>query len=369
MKKIYIAATEQNDGKTTLAIGLFCAAKERGIKAAFIKPIGQRYVEENGKNADEDAVLFKNALGVNGEIAAISPVTIPRGFTQEYIFNRDPGRIIESIKEAFTEISKGHELVIIEGTGHAGVGSVLDASNARVAKELGADCILTSKGGVGRCIDALALNKALFNCEGVECIGAVINKVYKEKYDKLKPVLKQGLQNIGLSCLGVVPYTRELTYPQVGLVKKNLNLDVLSGEECFGNLVKSTIVAAMEPENMVEYIKQGTLVIVPGDRVDNIITAINAHLMDVETAANSKISGMILTGGLIPQKAIVSLLSRVHVPVLLSSDDTATTSNKLDNLTVKLGPEDQEKLATTRELIEGNVNVDIILDTYHYRAQ
>ncbi|HNV23420.1 MAG TPA: DRTGG domain-containing protein, partial [Candidatus Omnitrophota bacterium] len=60
--------------------------------------------------------------------------------------------------------------------------------------------------------------------------------------------------------------------------------------------VKSTIVAAMEPHNMIHYLKDGTLVLTSGDRVDNILLAVSSHLMSGGTGFH--ISGIILTGGL-----------------------------------------------------------------------
>ncbi|HOU36808.1 MAG TPA: AAA family ATPase, partial [Candidatus Omnitrophota bacterium] len=44
MKKIFIAATKQNDGKTTVSLGLISNFQQKFKKVAFIKPIGQRYL-------------------------------------------------------------------------------------------------------------------------------------------------------------------------------------------------------------------------------------------------------------------------------------------------------------------------------------
>ncbi len=362
MKKIYIAATQQHDGKTSLSVGLFLAAQKRGLKACFMKPVGQRYLLEDGAKVDEDAVLFKKALSAQGNLSRLSPVTIPRGFTEEYIFNRHPESIMGPIKDAFEEISAGMDIAIIEGTGHAGVGSVLDASNAAVARLLGADCIIAARGGIGRCIDEVALNTALFRQEGVECLGVVINKVYEEKYERLQRILAQGLGNIGTRCLGIIPFRAELTYPTVELVRKELGFEVLSGEDYMDKRVKNTIVGAMEPQNMVGYLKNGSLVVVPGDRVDNIVTSINAHLMHKE-ASTPQIAGLLLTGGLVPHLSIVNLLCRVDVPVLLSKDDTATSAYKVKELVAKIGPDDHEKLETTRQLVEQYVDIQQILQT------
>jgi len=359
MKRIYVAATQQHGGKTTIALGLYVTAKQRGYKAGFIKPVGQRYLVEEGVEVDEDAVLFKRALTADGALKSLSPVTIPRGFTEHYIFHRDPAQIRQSIREAFAEVSAGKDVVIIEGTGHAGVGSVIDASNAAVAKMLQADCIIVSGGGIGRSIDEICLNRALFEREGVRCLGAIINKVYEEKYDKVERAVRQGLEAMGIACLGVVPYRAELTYPTVAQLKDELGLELLCGEAYLGNKVRHILVGAMEPQNMLGYLQDGCLVVVPGDRVDNIVTSINVHLLKL-LGARLQIAGLLLTGGLIPHLSIVNILRQVDVPVVLSEQDTATAAYTARQLVAKITPRDVDKIALAVELISRHVDLDTI---------
>jgi len=357
MKKLYVAATEQHAGKTCISLGLYLSAQERGYSPCFIKPVGQRYVVADGQEVDEDAVLFKRALKAEGNIKDLNPVTIPRGFTQHYIFNRDPGRTCGEVLEAFRRLDKGHDLAIIEGTGHAGVGSVIDASNAEVAKLLGASCVIVSGGGIGRCIDEIALNRALFERAGDPLIGAIINKVYEEKYDRVSAAVRQGLANLGIDCLGVIPYRRELTYPTMLQIKEELGLEVLCGQDYLGNKVRSIIVAAMAPQNAVTYLEDGCLVIVPGDRIDNILASINAHLMR-GMEAGPEISGLLLTGGFVPHLSIVNILCQVDVPVLLSEADTASSAFQVESLVAKLTERDADKIELAAELVRKWVDVD-----------
>lgn len=361
MKKIYVAATQQHDGKTTVSIGLYQAARERGLSACFIKPVGQNYLLVDGVKADEDAVLFKDALRAEGDIGKLSPVTIPRGFTEEYIFDRHPEKIRTSIEEAFASLTTGKDVAIIEGTGHAGVGSVIDASNAEVAHLLEARCLMIAGGGIGRCIDELALNRALFREQGVPLVGAVINKVYKEKYEKINRAVRQGLKNVGIPCLGIIPYMKELTFPTVRQIRQQLHLEVLSGEDYLENRATQILVGAMEPQNMVTYIRDGSFVVLPGDRVDNIVISINAHLMG-ERSATPRLSGILLTGDLTPDENIIQLLRQVDVPVLLTGQDTATAAYRVRKLVAKITPADDQKLALAGHLIQNHVDLDAVLE-------
>ncbi len=361
MKKLYVAATEQHAGKTSVSVGLYRAAVERGMRTCFIKPVGQRYVIEEDEEVDEDAVLFKRAFEAGGAIKMLSPVTIPRGFTTDYIFDRDPERIRRPIREAIATLEADHDLAIVEGTGHAGVGSVVDASNAQVARMLNARCIIISGGGIGRCIDELTLNRALFCEQDVEIIGAVINKVYAEKYDKVSSAVRQGLQNQGLRCLGVIPYREELTYPTMADIQEEFGLEVLCGGTYLRNSVRDIIVAAMMPQNMLNYLTDGSLVVVPGDRVDNIIASVNAHLMR-ERGSAPEVAGLILTGGLMPHLSVVNILCEVDVPVLLTDLDTATAAFRVRSLVPKLTARERDKVALAEQVVRQYVDTEFIFD-------
>jgi BioD-like phosphotransacetylase family protein len=362
VKKLYVAATQQHDGKTTVCVGLYIGARRRGYRACFIKPVGQRYLVEDGVKADEDAVLFKKALMAVGALQSLSPVTIPRGFTEEYIFNRRPEAIRRQILDAFHDVAAGSDMAIIEGTGHAGVGSVIDSSNAQVARLLGADCVIVAQGGIGRCIDEICLNLALLEKEGVRCLGAIINKVFEEKYDKVSRAVRQGLANAGVPCLGVIPYCTELTYPTVAQLRDELGLEALCGEAYVGNKVHSIIVGAMAPQNMIGYLKDGSLVVVPGDRVDNVVISVNAHLMS-RGGGGPRIAALLLTGGLIPPLSIVNMLSQVDVPVLLSEEDTATAAYRARELVAKITPRDADKIDLAEKLVAENVDLEGLFGT------
>ena len=357
MKRVYVAATRQHDGKTTVSLGLYKAACERGYRTCFIKPVGQRYVEVGAEQVDEDAVLFKRALLAEGAIKSLSPITLPRGFTSRYIFDRRPETVQGPILDAMDSLAREHDLAIIEGTGHAGVGSVIDASNAQVARLVEARCLMVVEGGIGRCIDELCLNRALFDQTGVPVIGAIINKVYQEKYDRISATVRQGLANNGIECLGVIPFHRDLTYPTMLQVLEELGCEVLCGGVHMGNRVKDIVVAAMSPQNMIRYLTDGCLVIVPGDRVDNILASINAHLM-TERGSAPRIAGMLLTGGFVPHLSIVNILCEVDVPVLLAECDTATASFDVRSLVPKITERDADKISLAERTVREHVDVD-----------
>lgn len=361
MKKIFIAATKQNDGKTTVALGLIFNMMSKFEHIGFIKPIGQRYLEEDGLKVDEDSVLIERTLetcGIKCGIKDMSPIAVERGFTERYINQPDKAALTEQIKASFEHIAKGNEVVIIEGTGHAGVGSVFDHCNATVAKLLGSKVILISSGGIGRPIDEIVLNKALFDKEGVELAGVIINKVLPEKFKKIDKLVRAGLKRKGIEVLGVMPYNPMLSSPTIEQIIEETKFQLLIGANNLKNRVEHILVGAMEPHNAINYIKNNSLIITPGDRGDIILTVLSLHLM--KKNENGNIAGIVLSGGLIPEKTIMDLVKESGIPMLLAKNDTYTVASQIHDLTVKIRPAEKEKIDMVIKMVKEYVDVDKI---------
>jgi hypothetical protein len=358
VKKIFIAATKQNDGKTTISLGLICNFQNKFKKVGFIKPIGQRYLEEEGLKIDEDSLLIEEVCGIKCGLKDMSPIAVEKGFTEKYIARPDRQSITGQIKESFRRVSKGNALVIIEGTGHAGVGSVFDHSNATVAKLLGSKVIIISSGGIGRPIDEIVLNKALFEREGVKVLGVIINKVLPAKFEKINSLVRKGLERKGISVLGVIPYNPMLSRPTIEQILEETDFELLCGRDYLERFISQVIVGAMEPHDAIKYIVNDSLMITPGDREDMIMTALGCFREGDEKKL--KVSGVVLSGGITPDAPIMNLLSKAQVPVLLSKSDTYYVATTVHDLTVKIRSRDTDKINAVIKLIKDNVDLDKI---------
>src|SRR3982750_1618325 len=183
--RVFIAATRQNDGKTTTSLGLLSALQKVYPRVGYIKPVGQRFVEIEEQKIDEDTVLMDRVYRLNCPLVDMSPIAVEPDFTRKYLQSSSNDGLTKKIVKAFDRVAWEKDFVLCEGSGHAGVGSVFDLSNARVAKILGAKVVIVSGGGIGKPIDEVSLNQALFEKEGVEIIGVFLNKETKEKLNQL----------------------------------------------------------------------------------------------------------------------------------------------------------------------------------------
>src|SRR5579871_6326792 len=226
--RVFIAATRQNDGKTTTSLGLIAALQRVYPRIGYIKPVGQRFVSIEEQKIDEDTVLMDRVYRLNCPLVDMSPIAVEPDFTRKYLQSSNNDALVRKIKKAFDRVAWEKDFVLCEGSGHAGVGSVFDLSNAQVAKTLGAKVIIVTQGGIGKPIDEVSLNQALFEKEGVEIIGVILNKVLGEKVDFITEFARRGLKRKGLELLGVIPHQQVLSNPTVELIREELKAELLN---------------------------------------------------------------------------------------------------------------------------------------------
>jgi len=353
-KNIFIAATRQNDGKTVISIGLFLAIKKYINKIGFIKPVGQKYLVIDGKKVDKDAVLIKKIANLDDELEDMNPVAVEEGFTRQYLDNPNKEYFENKIRESYKKISEGKDFVIIEGTGHAGVGSIFDLNNATVASLLNSPVIIISIGGIGKPADEICLNLPLFREKNVSVKGVIINKVIEEKKGTIEKYLKKFFSKINLNLLGLIPYIPYLTEPSLLQICEAVNGKIISGFDKMKEKIKNVVVGAMTPRHALDYFKPNSLLITPGDREDIILAALSISTQNL-------IKGIVLTGGLYPHKTILDLIKKYDFPTIIASDGTYEVASRINELVVKLTEDDIDKIEIAKKLIEENVNIEEIL--------
>jgi uncharacterized protein len=374
VRHLYLAATGQNRGKTTASLGLLDGFRRKGLRTGFLKPVGQRTVIEEGQPADEDAVLMKAIFGLPEPYPVMSPVHIPRGFTKAYIAGQvveDLGARIRTAHAAFAD----HDILMIEGTGHAGVGAVIGLSNAVVAQMLGAPAVIVSEGGVGRPIDEIVLNASHFSSYGVPVAGAIVNKVRVDEQPGIEETLRRGLERHGIPLLGVLPYRPILSNPTLGMVLEGVSGRVIHQGPDLDRVIEGVAIGAMEPHHMLTRVGPGTLVIVPGDREDVILTLTTAHLAGraeppsvtalvdetpgaVAAGPEGAAIGILLTGGYLPRPEVLDGIRHAGMFAAAVDEDTYTVASEVHDLLVKTHPADAEKIELIKALVWEFLEID-----------
>ena len=237
-------------------------------------------------------------------------------------------------------------------------GSVFDLSNAQVARILDAKVIIVTQGGIGKPIDEVCLNQALFEREGVEVIGVILNKVLGKKVDYITDFARRGLERKGLQLLGVLPHQRILSSPTVETIREQLKAELLNGAGDLRLLVEDVVLGAMGAQNAMSFFRRGVLFITPGDREDLVLAACTG----LDTHPADRMAGIILTGNLRPSPSVLNVIRSMPIPVLLAAQDSYEVASEVHDLTVKTRPADAEKISIIRNLIATNVNVPRIVE-------
>src|ERR1035437_1263063 len=308
--RVFIAATRQNEGKTTVSLGLIAALQQHFPLIGYIKPVGQRFVEIEEQKIDEDIVLMDAVYRLNCPLVDMSPIAVEPAFTRKYLESANNEALVKRIQDAFDRVAWEKDFVLCEGSGHAGVGSVFDLSNAQVAKTLGCKVIIVTQGGIGKPIDEVCLNQALFEKEGVEIIGVIINKVLEKKIPEIARFVGRGLKRKGLELLGVIPHQQMLCNPTVDLIREELHAELLNQPPTLDTLVDDVVVGAMGAHNAMEFFKRGVLVITPGDREDILLAACTG----IDGQSSEKMAGIVLTGGLRPGARGFKVIQTMQIP-------------------------------------------------------
>jgi BioD-like phosphotransacetylase family protein len=367
MRHLYLAATGQNRGKTTTSLGLLDLFIGEGLRTGFMKPVGQRtIVDETGVPADEDAVLVKAVYGLPEPMTVMSPVHIPRGFTKAYIAGEvveDLGARIESAHATFVDEK---DVLLIEGTGHAGVGAVIGLSNAAVAARLGAPAVIVSEGGVGRPIDEIVLNVSHFTAHGVPVAGAIVNKVNVDTQPGIAAILEKGLALHGIPLLGVIPYRPILSNPSLAMIVEGTRAEVLLPGPDLDLVIGGISVAAMEPHHVLQHVLGRRIVIVAGDREDVIVALARAHRAEARRPAvirgevEPATVGFVLSGYR-PRPAVVDEIRRADLFACFLDEDTYQVASDVHDLLVKTHAADAGKIAMIKSIVAASLDAGQML--------
>lgn len=359
-KRIFIAATRMNDGKTTTSLGLYSALNDGEKKIGYIKPVGQRFVDINGEKIDEDSYLLTETFDVSVPIQAMSPIVVDKDFTKDYLDDSTSiyPKIVNRLCRSFDRAAYEKDYIIIEGTGHAGVGSVFDLSNAEVAKILNAKVIIVASGGIGRPIDEIALNQALFEKAGADIIGVIINKVQTDKIDFIKHYCGEALNKMNLKLLGVIPENTKLSEPSLSQIIHEINGECLNRTNNIqSKKIKKVVIGAKTGLSTIDDIEEGTLIISSGDREDIIQPCIKSNKA-------SMLSGIILTNAIKPNDSTLADIQASEIPFILSNDSSYSVISRINKMNIKTQPHDFDKISIIKEILKSNIDLTEIEEAF-----
>ncbi|MCK5786699.1 MAG: AAA family ATPase [Candidatus Sabulitectum sp.] len=354
---LYIAGAGKDAGKTTLSLGLleeFRKVLPDGV--AFTKPLGQKTTLVEGEQVGQDSWLVDSALDMGLSLDNSAPFTTSRGAASRFIKLGEPSDLPGRVRRAYKTLSRKGRMVVVEGTGHPGVGCVFDMSNARVAKILGTPVILVLDGGIGSTIDRFSLCASMFHEQDVQVLGVVINRIIPGKVDSVKDLLGKWFGERNIPVFGYIPYEDSIARPSLGLIQKAL------GAEAVVKIKNSTPVAGHLTAfgSAEEVLRQ----VGKNPRRSLLVDHTRPDILDalvVSRISGEKGPGAVIVCGGEPDPRRVEAFKATEIPLYVTSQDLEQSAGKLSQKIFKVEPHEEEKIRRIVELVATHVDTDSIL--------
>lgn len=357
-KKVFIAATGQNCGKTTVSVSLMHLARQKYERVGFIKPLGPKIEKYGDLMVDMDAVLIAKTYGIEEDIALMNPVSLHKNFTREYLSGKMNCRDLKrKIVEAVEVLDKKYDFLIIEGAGHGGVGSVVGLSNACVASTLGAPVIIVTESGIGSTIDAVHLNLALYEKEEADVRMVLVNKILAEKREKILGFLQKGFPGRTIQVAGGFNYSPILANPTLGHISKLLKLPLHGDPEGRSRIIHNIQLGAASSQRVVDALLESTIMIVTSSRDELIVTLSSLYHIP---AYKEKIIGMVIAGHVPVSEITQQILDDSNIPYIRVHETTADIFSTLMEDVAKITVEDQEKINWIQANAENEIDFETI---------
>lgn len=352
-KAIYITTNEPHSGKSTVTLGMMSMLIGKATKVGYFRPIIED-TEDDKIDSHIQTVIDYFKLNIPYEDAYA--ITKSKLIKEKNSGNIDS--VIDLIIEKYKALEDKFDFVLVEGTSFSGEGTAIELDiNVLIAKNLGIPVTIVGSGenkSIEELVDTLNLTYNTFKEKDVEVISIIANKVLAEDKDLINIKLKNTFSEDILKF--EIPVVKGLDSPTFMEIVKELDGKLLFGEKNVNNPVESFSVGAMQLRNYLQHITEKGLVITPGDRADIILGALLAN----QSANYPSVSGIILTGGIVPEDTIMKLIegSSDIVPVASVEDGTYLIANRIGAIKSKIYADNIQKIETSIQVFQKYVNLE-----------
>jgi len=352
-KAIYIATSEANSGKSIMVLGLMRMLLGKIAKVGYFRPIIDDV--KKGKTDNHIKTVISH-FDLN-----IKPTEAFAFTGSEFINKYKEGKedeIIDTIIKKYKTIEENNDFVLVEGTDFSGKGISIELDiNILIAKNLGIPTLIVSSGvdkTLDEFIDGLHLTYNSFKEKEVEVLAVVANKIQEENIEVVRKGIESDLPKNVL--IDVIPLITSLSNPTIKEIVKAIDGEILFGEEYVNNQSASFTVGAMQLRNYLTHLVDNCLIITPGDRADIILGALQANV----SSNYPSISGIVLTGGLKPEKPIVELIDGLSqiIPIVSVKEGTFAVANKIGNVRSHMYADNKQKINNSLHSFDAYVKVD-----------
>jgi phosphate acetyltransferase len=354
-KAVYIATSDHNSGKSIITLGLMSILIGKTAKVGYFRPIIEDFIDGEQDNHIETVLSYFNLDIKFEEAYAITKSKLIKKKNKGKI-----GEVLDLIIEKYKKLEERFDFVLVEGTSFTGEGTSIELDlNVLIAKNLGIPTMIIGS-GVGKTleelVDSLYLVYDSFKIKEVEVLSVFANKVQSENIELVTQGLQKSLPANVL--INTIPLISSLNNPTMQEIVNRLDAKVLFGNAYLNNEIGHYSVGAMQLHNYLVHLNDNALVITPGDRSDIILGALQAN----ESANYPTISGIILTGNIIPEESILKLIEGLSaiVPIIAVDGGTYNITNKIGSIKSEIYANNTHKIETSITTFEKYVKIEAL---------
>lgn len=349
LRSLYIASTQGSGGKTTIAVGLCLALRNRGLKAGYFKPVGTLPSQTSDVLVDEDAEFVAGLLGLDDELTDICPVVLDEEALHDVLAGSEVDAM-NRVAAAYERLRAGKDIIICEGLGEIWQGRFLRTSGAEVVAALDLGTLLVAKFAGARLLDDIIYVKDALK---EHLLGVLFNMVPESRLPLVKAEYTRFLAKNDIESYGAIASSSLLSAVSVGEIVDALDGTFICGERYDERLVETYMIGAMSPEHALRYFQltPNKVVIVGGDRSEIILAALETPTVAV-----------VLTGNYVPSPAVLERAEERGVALVSVETDTVAAADGLRRLFGRLRVKERAKIDLIAELIDASVDVDRLVD-------
>lgn len=351
MATLYVTSTATFSGKSALCVGIAKRLQRKGYTLGYMKPVSTGLRLAAGL-VDEDAEFFKQTFDLPDALEDMVPIEIAPRTVEAILQGEDESDFVGSLQSAYERVSRGRDVVLLEGGCNLRQGYLIGLPTPEVARMLGAKALVVIKYNDDLQIldDALTARTRL----GELLVGVVLNAVPRQRMPFVQEMAKPALEARGVPVLAVLPQERLLLSVSVGDLVEFLSGQVLCCTDKMDELVEHLMVGAMSVDSALSYFrrKPNKAVITGGDRPD-------IQLAALETSTKC----VILTGNLRPSPIILGRAEEVGVPMILARQDTLTAVEVIERFFGKTRFHLEKKVSRFEEMLEDRFDFEQLCES------
>lgn len=351
MVALYITSTK-SAGKTAFCAGIAQKLLEHGSRIGFMRPV--HITEADNTNGCADAIFIKGILKLAEPEESLCPIQLSQNELWRNL-TEDSANFSQNLRQAYSKVSRGKDVVIMEGLGNLDVDKVSTLACYTISDALEARVIILLNYSPNFDVSQIVrIGKKVGHLMGV-----IVNFVPASKIEKVRRQLTDAFNKTGIRVLAVCPEVRSLLGVTVSELAQRLEGEILTSPGKAHEIVENVMLGAMTVDSGITYYnrKENKAVLVRGERADMQLAALQTPT-----------KCLIITNNVKPLPFVIVQAEEKQVPIIIVKQDTPTIIADIEKALTESRFRSREKLVTFNKILESCLDFEALYSELGLKA-